>query len=155
MKAVQLIAHGTPGKFELRELPAPQPGTGEVVVQVRACGLNHLDLWLEEAGLPLSVPLPRTPGCEVAGEVFAVGPEVSGWQPGERVAVQSNLHCGECEYCRRGEESFCLRAEMLGEFVGDAVPGVGVGRRFAPGEDVGPEPRVLAIEAEQIGRAHV
>ena len=88
VKAVQLIAHGTPGKFELRELPDPKPAPGEVVVQVQSCGLNHLDLWLEAGGLPVQVPLPRTPGGEVAGEIFSVGANVRDWQPGDRVAVQ-------------------------------------------------------------------
>jgi 2-desacetyl-2-hydroxyethyl bacteriochlorophyllide A dehydrogenase len=111
---MQLVAHGAPGKFELRDLPDPQPGPGEAVVQVHACGLNHLDLWLEEAGLPLPVKLPRTPGGEIAGKIAALGANVSDWKIGERVAVQSNLFCGECEFCRRGEDSMCLRAEILG-----------------------------------------
>ena len=114
MKAVQLVAHGTPGKFELRELPDPQPAANEVIVQVQACGLNHLDLWLEQGGLPMSVELPRTPGCEIAGRILSLGPEVTGWQPGQRVAVQSNLFCGQCEYCERGEESICINHVILG-----------------------------------------
>jgi 2-desacetyl-2-hydroxyethyl bacteriochlorophyllide A dehydrogenase len=114
MKAVQLVAHGTPGKFELRELPDPQPGPGEVVVQVQTCGLNHLDLWLEEAGLPITVPLPRTPGGEIAGKVVAVGPDAGDWKTGDEVAVQSNIVCGECEFCRQGDESQCLKGELLG-----------------------------------------
>ena len=52
MRAFQLIAHGQPGRFELRDVPAPEPAAGEVVVEVRACGLNHLDLWLETGSLP-------------------------------------------------------------------------------------------------------
>ena len=111
---MQLVAHGAPGKFELRDVPDLQPGPGEAVVQVHACGLNHLDLWLEEAGLPLPVKLPRTPGGEIAGKIAALGANVSDWKIGERVAVQSNLFCGECEFCRRGEDSMCLRAEILG-----------------------------------------
>jgi 2-desacetyl-2-hydroxyethyl bacteriochlorophyllide A dehydrogenase len=114
MKAIQLISHGKPGTFELRELPEPQPGADEVVVQVQSCGLNHLDLWLEEAGLPVPVPLPRTPGGEVAGKVFAVGSSVESWKTGDEVAIQSNLFCGECEFCQRGEESVCLRGGLLG-----------------------------------------
>jgi 2-desacetyl-2-hydroxyethyl bacteriochlorophyllide A dehydrogenase len=114
VKAVQLIEAGTPGKFELRDVPDPSPGADEVVVQVRACGLNHLDLWLEEAGLPIQVPLPRTPGGEVAGEVSAAGANVKEWKSGDAVAVQSNLFCGECEYCKRGDESICVRGELLG-----------------------------------------
>ena len=114
MKAVQLVAHGKPGKFELRELPDPKLGPDEVVVQVQSCGLNHLDLWLEEAGLPVSIKLPRTPGGEIAGRILEVGGEVKDWNQGDEVAVQSNLFCGECEFCRRGEESLCLRGELLG-----------------------------------------
>ncbi len=114
MKAVQLTAHGAPGTFELRELPEPVPAPGEVVVQVQACGLNHLDLWLEEGGLPIPTQLPRTPGCEIAGRLLVFGDGVSGWQPGDRVAVQSNLFCGECEYCHRGDESMCINNVMLG-----------------------------------------
>src|SRR2546423_6659612 len=114
MKALQLVAHGKPGKFELRELADPQPGPGEVVVQVEACGLNHLDLWTEEGALPIPIELPRTPGCEVAGTVVAPGADVSAWKAGDQVAVQSNLFCGQCEYCKRGEESMCLNARMLG-----------------------------------------
>lgn len=114
MKAAQLIAHGAPGKFELREIPDLQPGREDVVVQVAACGLNRLDLWLEEAGLPIRIPLPRTPGGEVAGRVAAVGSAVSDWKAGDPVAVQSNIFCGECEFCHRGEESQCLNGELLG-----------------------------------------
>ncbi|HTD67309.1 MAG TPA: zinc-binding dehydrogenase [Candidatus Limnocylindria bacterium] len=146
MKAFQLVSHGKPGKFERRDVPEPKPGAGEVVVEVRACGLNRLDLWLEEAGLPVPVSLPRTPGGEVAGVIRELGERAPGillgphsgnvgnegslesssatepgrmpgarsWRVGDRVAIQSNLFCGECEFCRRGEESLCLRNELLG-----------------------------------------
>lgn len=114
MRAAQLIAHGAPGRIELRQLPQPQAGPGEVIIDVRACGLNHLDLWLEEAGLPVAITLPRTPGGEVAGIVAELGAGVHDWQFGDRVAVQSNLFCGVCEFCRRGEESMCLRSKLLG-----------------------------------------
>jgi 2-desacetyl-2-hydroxyethyl bacteriochlorophyllide A dehydrogenase len=114
MKAMQLTAHGAPGKLELREVPDPQPGPDEVVVAVEACGLNHLDLWLEEGGLPVKVPLPRTPGSEVSGTILKLGVNVKGWNVGERVAVQSNIFCGQCEFCRRGDESICVMSRLLG-----------------------------------------
>ncbi len=114
MKAMQLMAHGKPGKFELREVPDPKPGAGEVVVQVQSCGLNHLDLWLEAGELPIKVPLPRTPGGEIAGRILETGAGVVDWKVGDDVAVQSNLFCGECEFCLEGEESLCLRGELLG-----------------------------------------
>src|SRR5882672_1403972 len=108
MKAIQLVAHGAPGKFELRDVTYPRPGPDEVVVQVQSCGVNHLDLWLEEAGLPIPVPLPRTPGGEVAGVITVLGENPGDWRAGDRVAVQSNLFCGACEFCQRGEDSMCL-----------------------------------------------
>src|SRR5947199_8886440 len=114
MKALQLVAHGEPGKFELHELPEPQPGAGEVVVQIKACGLNRLDLWTEEGALPIPIQLPRTPGCEISGEISLLGSAVSGWRVGDRVAVQSNLFCGSCEFCAQGRESLCLHGEVLG-----------------------------------------
>jgi len=114
MQALQLVTQGQPGRFELRDLPEPVAGPDEVVVRVHACGLNHLDLWLESAGLPIPVPLPRTPGGEVAGEISTVSSNVQDWKAGDRVAVQSNLFCGECEFCRRGDESICIKGELLG-----------------------------------------
>jgi 2-desacetyl-2-hydroxyethyl bacteriochlorophyllide A dehydrogenase len=114
MKAVQLIAHGAPGKLELREISDPNPTEDEVVVRVRACGLNRLDLWTEEGALPIKLPLPRTLGCEIAGEIIALGKKDLPWRTGDRVAVQSNLFCGECEFCLRGRESICIKGEILG-----------------------------------------
>jgi len=103
MKAVQLIAHGAPGKMELREIPDPKANDDEVVVRVRACGLNRLDLWTEEGALPVKLQLPRTLGCEIAGEIVELGKSISDWKIGARVAVQSNLFCCECEFCLRGK----------------------------------------------------
>jgi NADPH:quinone reductase-like Zn-dependent oxidoreductase len=114
MKAVQLITHGAPGQLKYLEVPDPVPGPKEVVVRVRACGLNRLDLWMEEGALPMPLSLPRIPGCELSGEILSLGSEVSGWRTGDRVAVQSNLFCGHCEFCERGQESICLHGQLLG-----------------------------------------
>lgn len=114
MLAFQLLAHGTPGRFALRNLAAPSPEIDEVVIRIRACGLNRLDLWTEEGALPVPITLPRTPGSEFAGEIVATGPNVTNWQIGDRVAVQSNVFCGKCEFCLRGDESLCLNGVLLG-----------------------------------------
>src|SRR4029079_12223940 len=80
------------------------------------CGLNRLDLWLEEGALPVSVYLPRIPGGEIAGETESLGSAVDGraWRIVDRVAVQSNLFCGKCEFCLAGDESLCLSGQLLG-----------------------------------------
>lgn len=114
MKAVQLVAHGTPGTFQLTNLPDLSPAPDHVIVNVRACGLNRLDLWLEEGGLPVQVTLPRTPGAEISGVISKLGSDVDDWRVGDRVAVQSNLFCGQCEFCLRGDESICLKGQLLG-----------------------------------------
>ena len=114
MKAVQLLTHGTPGQFQFGEVPNPVPNNDEVLVRVRACGVNHLDIWLEQGDLPMPIALPRIAGSEVAGEIVALGEDVDQWRVGDRVAVQSNLYCGTCEFCLRGEDSICLNAKLLG-----------------------------------------
>lgn len=114
MKAVQLQAHGVPGRFQVAETPDLNPGPDEVVVEVKACGVNHLDLWLEAGALPISIQLPRIPGSEIAGQVTALGADVDEWRIGDRVTVQSNLFCGECEFCLKGDEALCLASQLLG-----------------------------------------
>src|SRR5436853_2520794 len=99
MKAVQLIAHGSPGKFEFKDIAEPKPAPDQVLVQIKACGLNRLDLWAEEGGLPVPIQLPRTLGCEIAGQIIALGADIDDCRIGDRVAIQSNLFCGFCEYC--------------------------------------------------------
>jgi D-arabinose 1-dehydrogenase-like Zn-dependent alcohol dehydrogenase len=101
MKAVQLVTHGEPGNSNsamCRTEPRADESSSRSELR-----LNHLDLWLEEAGLPMPVQLPRTPGGEIRGRILEVGSDVKDWKPSDDVAVQSNLFCGECEFCKRGE----------------------------------------------------
>lgn len=114
MKAIQLTRHGQPGTLVFGDVADPVAAPDEVIVRVRACGLNRLDLWHEQGELPIPLELPRIPGCEASGEVEHVGGDVTDWRPGDRVAVQSNLFCGRCEFCERGEESICLNGRLLG-----------------------------------------
>lgn len=114
MKAVQLTKHGAPGVMELRDVPGPSPGPDDVVVRIRACGLNRLDLWTEQGELPVPITLPKTLGGEISGEILKLGAHVKDWHVGQRVAVQSNIACGKCEFCLKGEESICLHGQLLG-----------------------------------------
>src|SRR5215468_4201176 len=117
MKALAFHEHGGLDKLGYRDVPDPAIGPGDVLVGVRACALNHLDLFVRE-GLPgFKLPLPFWTGCDIAGEIAQAGAAVSGVTVGDRVAVNPNLHCGRCEYCTKGEQSLCVSYGILGEHV--------------------------------------
>jgi NADPH:quinone reductase-like Zn-dependent oxidoreductase len=115
MKALAFREFGGPEKLQLQDVPDPVPGPADVLVRVRACALNHLDLFVREGIPALKTPLPFWTGCDVAGEIAAVGAAVTGVKVGDRVAVNPNLTCGRCEFCMQGEDSLCLRYGILGE----------------------------------------
>ncbi len=82
---------------------------------MRACALNHLDLFVRE-GIPgLKLPLPFWSGCDIAGDVAEVGADVQGVKVGDRVAVNPSLNCGRCEFCIQGEDSLCISYGIVGE----------------------------------------
>ena len=115
MKALAFNAHGGLEKLKYQDVPDPKIEPGQVLVKVRACALNHLDLFVRE-GLPgLKLPLPFWSGCDIAGEIVEVGSEVEGVKVGDRIAVNPNLTCGRCEYCLQGEDSLCVSYGILGE----------------------------------------
>lgn len=117
MKAVGFYEHGGLDKLQPLDVPTPDIGERDVLVRVRACALNHLDLWTRQ-GLPgLKLQLPHIPGSDVAGEIAAVGNAVSYWEPGVRVAVNPGLYCGECEWCIQGDHPLCVEFKILGEHV--------------------------------------
>ena len=117
MKAACFHEHGGVDKLRYEDVATPSPGPGEALIRVKAAALNHLDLFVRQ-GLPhLQLPLPFWTGSDVAGEVTELGPGVAGWRLGERVAVNPNLTCGECEYCLQGDDSLCVNFGILGEHV--------------------------------------
>jgi len=117
MKALAFHEHGGLDRLRYQEVPDPAIGPADVLVRVRACALNHLDLFVRE-GLPgFRLPLPFWTGCDIAGEVAQVGAEVREVAVGDRVAVNPNLHCGRCEFCQKGEQSLCVTYGILGEHV--------------------------------------
>lgn len=119
MKAVRYHEHGGPEVLRLEVVPDPDPSEGEALVEVRAVGLNHLDLWLRR-GLPgIRVPLPRIPCADAAGVVLEVRgePAPGGVRPGDRVLAKPFRACGACEFCGSGEGSLCLQYTIPGEHV--------------------------------------
>ena len=115
MRALRL--HGVGGEVVLRlddDAPVPVPGAGEVLLAVRACGINRVDLLTRDRQTPASIPLPHVSGTEVAGDIVAVGPGVTDWAPGEAVVVDPILHCGRCSFCERGATNMCLKGRVYG-----------------------------------------
>jgi 2-desacetyl-2-hydroxyethyl bacteriochlorophyllide A dehydrogenase len=112
MKAVRLVQPGQP--LELHEVPIPTPGSRDVLVRVKAAGICHSDAHYR-AGISSAEPLPMTLGHEVAGVIEQVGGEVNTAKPGDRVCLHYLATCGECDWCRRGNEQFCRNAQMIGK----------------------------------------
>jgi NADPH:quinone reductase-like Zn-dependent oxidoreductase len=112
MRAVRFHQHGGADVLRYEEAPEPVAAAGEALVRVRACALNHLDLW-ERRGLPhVMFPLPHISGSDVAGEV--VEPGASGVAAGRRVMVQPGVSCGRCAACLAGRDNECAQYEVLG-----------------------------------------
>lgn len=112
MRAARFHAPGKP--LTVEDISVLPPGTGEVRVEVKGCGICGTDLHIALEG---SIQLPKTPitlGHEAAGVVAEVGPGVSGWVTGDRVAIFPNVACGSCYPCREGREVLCLDAQVLG-----------------------------------------
>ena len=107
MKAIVFHEFGGSDVLRLEDRPDPQPGPGEVLVDVTASALNHLDVDVREGVSRFPVGFPHVPGVEPVGRIAALGEGVEGWQVGDRVAPYLIAVCGSCTYCRTGRESLC------------------------------------------------
>ena len=120
MKAVQFAEHGRRDVLEYDEFDDPEIDRDEVLVDVKAAALNHLDVFTR-MGLGalerLDLEMPHIPGSDAAGVVEAVGEDVARLEPGDRVAVAAGLACGHCEFCRDGEPTMCVDYQIIGEHV--------------------------------------
>lgn len=112
MRAIRFHEHGGPEVLRYDDAPDPAPATGRAIVRVRACALNHLDLW-QRRGIPrVRIPLPHISGSDVAGEVVDDGG--GGIGPGVPVLLHPGLACGECRHCRENRDSLCPSYDVLG-----------------------------------------
>jgi len=115
MKAVRIHQFGGPEVLTYEDVPDPKPRQDQVLVRVRACALNHLDLWVRK-GLP-GVKLPHILGSDIAGEVAEVGEYVAGFKAGQRVLIAPMHFCGSCAKCVRGLQNQCREFTVLGNGV--------------------------------------
>ena len=114
MKAAYFKEHGGSDKIVYGDYRDPVAEAGEVVVRVKACALNGVDMLLLDGRFPPPEGLPHVNGCEVAGIVETLGAAVRGVAVGQRVIVFPGFSCGSCEFCVRGERTLCLRYGYLG-----------------------------------------
>ena len=114
MKAVIFRAHGGPEVLEYTTVPQPILGVGEILVRVKACALNHLDLWVRQGVPAYRVSLPHISGCDVAGVVEQVSADVTQITSGDRVVLAPGISCGTCEWCRAGHDNLCTSYRIRG-----------------------------------------
>jgi len=115
MKAVRIHEFGGPEVLRYEDVPDPQPRKDQVLVRVKACSLNHLDVWVRK-GLP-GVKLPHILGSDIAGEVVETGEYVTGFSIGQRVLVAPMHFCGHCVKCLAGVQNQCREFTVLGNAV--------------------------------------
>ncbi|HVR42576.1 MAG TPA: zinc-binding dehydrogenase [Thermoanaerobaculia bacterium] len=114
MRAVVIRAHGGLERLELAEVPPPDDPT-LAVIEVRAVGINHLDLWVRRGVPGHEFPLPIIPGSEVSGVIASVPRGTEGWSVGDEVVVAPGLSCGRCIQCLSGNDPLCREFGILGE----------------------------------------
>ena len=130
MKAVRIHEFGGPEVLRYEDVDDPRPRKNQVLVRVRACALNHLDIWVRK-GLP-GVKLPHILGSDIAGEIVEIGEYVTGFVPGQRVLLAPMLFCNHCAKCVAGLQNQCPQFTVLGNRVDGgnceliAVPAVNV-----------------------------
>ena len=143
MKAAFFKEHGGSDKIIYGDYKDPAADAGDVVVRVKACALNHVDMLLLDGRYPPPEGLPHVNGCEVTGTVETLGPGVKGLTRGQRVIIFPGYSCGTCEFCLRGERTVCLRYGYLGA----AKDGGYAELVKAPAVNVLPLPDAIPFEA--------
>jgi NADPH:quinone reductase-like Zn-dependent oxidoreductase len=142
MNAIVFSHHGGPEVLRYMEVPEPCVGANDVLVRVRACALNHLDLWVRRGMPGISIPLPHIPGSDISGEVARVGANVTRVRVGEKVILAPGISDGLCQYCFSGADNMCRKYTMFGYMVdGGCAEYVA-----SPEANVIPKPERLSFE---------
>lgn len=142
MKAVIFEQHGGPEVLKMANMPAPTLRANEVMVEVRACALNHLDVWVR-GGLPgIQISLPHILGNDVSGVVREVGELVTWVKVGDEVILEPGVSCGHCAACLSGSDNMCPEYDMIGY----RRPGGYAELVAVPGVNVIPKPKSLSWE---------
>lgn len=121
MKALCFYEHGDLDVLQYSDVPDPTPGSTEVLIEVKACALNHLDVWIRRGWPGLNLKMPHIGGSDVAGVIAGLGEGVTGWQVGDRVVVDPGIVTGDDEFTRRGEHSLSIGIHY--RVLGEHIPG--------------------------------
>lgn len=114
MKAVRFHRHGGPEVLQYEEAPDPEPTSDEALVRVKACALNHLDVWARN-GLPnVTIQMPHISGSDISGVIERVPPEEAGFGSGDEVIVNPGMGCGRCDRCLSGRDDQCSEYKIIG-----------------------------------------
>lgn len=152
MKAAVIHEHGDVGKITVDDIADPTPAESEVVIEVRAAGLNHLDIWVRKGRPGMALPMPHVLGSDAAGVVVELGPGANGFDIDSEVIINPGLWCGQCEHCLRGEHSVCVSYGILGM----SRPGTFAERLAVPVTSLQPKPEHLDwTEAGVLSLAHL
>ncbi len=114
MKAVRFHQHGGPDVLKYEDAPDPKIQANEVLVKIKTCALNHVDLWLRVGVAAWKLPMPHIVGSDISGEVGEIGALVTRVRPGDRVLLSPGISCGQCEACFKGLDSACRSYTLFG-----------------------------------------
>jgi NADPH:quinone reductase-like Zn-dependent oxidoreductase len=117
MKAVLLSQHGEPEVLQYGDSPIPDLKNGEALIRLHSAALNHMDLFVRAGWPGLKLEYPHILGADGAGEISTLAENVQGWKIGDRVVINANLGCGECEFCLDKQDNMCRNWHLLGETI--------------------------------------
>ncbi|NMC70485.1 MAG: alcohol dehydrogenase catalytic domain-containing protein [Myxococcales bacterium] len=135
------VFHGPNQPLKLEDVPTPEPGPGQILVQVAACGVCHTDLHYIDHGVPTAKKPPLILGHEASGTVAKLGDGVKNFQVGDRVLLPAVLSCGTCFFCRTGRENICQSMVMFG----NNIDGAYAEYVLAPAKDAFPLPEEVPL----------
>jgi NADPH:quinone reductase-like Zn-dependent oxidoreductase len=117
MKAIVLQKHGTLEDVAYIDVPKPEVGPDEALIQIKAAAANRLDFWVSKGWPGLRLDFPHIMGCDGAGVIVDLGPSATGFEVGDRVAINPTYHCGQCDYCISGQDHMCDHFAIFGEHI--------------------------------------
>ena len=114
-QSIQIARYGGPEVLQYQDVPDPKISRGNVLIEVKATSINHIDIFLRRGMPGVKVPMPKIAGSDAAGVIREVGADAPGLHIGQRVTINPGISCGRCEFCAAGFGSQCVSYAMVGE----------------------------------------